>query len=467
MNVEEFMASRPRDEQVLKPPPHSAEAEQSVIGALLLNNAAIDQVAGLLPQHFFVAFNAAIYAECCAMIVVGDTADVVTLFERMRAKAGMFGEREGLLAYLNELSQCVPTAASAGRYAKIVRDRATERALILASYEVQDIAYRAGPVAEKVDAAMTCMGKVGEQVIRKEPAEFADSYGRWLALAESRMAGKGAAMPTGLADLDRALAGGLRRGQVAFVGARPGMGKTAWAQTIAATMAQTQSVLFCSMEMAESDLHDRWTAMIGAIALDRVLKCSAGDADVFQAMTDTAVAMQERCLWIDDQPALTLLDVRAKCLMVKRLKGLAVVIVDYLQLMQGDKSSGSRHYELEEISRGLKAMAKDLDVAVIALVQVKRGVDEHKDGMPRMSDIRDCGSVEQDADLICFIDRPIKRKQDLGGDWLRYACMRIVKNRQGPSGIDIPLHFTGEYQRFANWDGRVPVEKPTGRGSDL
>lgn len=443
--------------------PASIDSEHAVLGALMLDPHAVDRVGDLQPGHFFDPLNAEVYSAIVGLLGAGSAADPVTVFEHLRLRAATAASRPDLLAHLMSLTNEVPSSANVHRYAAFVRDRATERALLQLGHDLAELARGAESVPEKLATAQARITALSEHVVRREPVAWATSYNQWVNTAEARSNGKTRVMGTGLADLDRDLAGGLRPGQLALLGARPGMGKTALAQTIAAHVSRDRSVLFCSMEMPAADLHDRWTAMIGRVPLDRVLKADEHDSQLWEAATHTAQAALERHLAVDDQAALRLVDVRLKAMGVKRRSGLDLLVIDYLQLMQGDARKESRNYQLEEISRGLKALAKELDIAVLALVQLNRGVEDRRDGIPQMSDIRDCGAIEADADVIAFIDRPIKRNPDLGLDWQHFARLVLAKNRQGKTGL-VGLHFDGAFQTFANWDGPWPQEAsaPTG-----
>lgn len=436
--------------------PHSIEAEQSVIGALLLDNDAIDRCGDLRAEHFYRGDHRAIYSEIQAATIAGYAADVVTVFERLQAKGA-----ESNMAYLTSLSINTPSSTNIRRYADIIRDRAQKRGMLALSSDLQEMALNsADPAAVLLDRAQGALEKLSEAVIKREPRRVADLMFEHIDVLEKRSEGKVRAIPTGIEELDRVLSGGIRPGNVVVLGARPSVGKTALAMSIAANVAEHHSVLVLSMEMSSQEVNDRLIAMLGQIPLDDVLKANPDNEDMWRGVTRTVTrVLNDLSIALDDQPALTMLDVRNKARTAKRKFGLDLLVLDYLQLMQGRDDSEKRNYQLEEISRGVKALAKDLGIGVIELVQLNRGA-EQRGGRYRMSDIRDCGGIEQDADVIGFLHRPIKDDPNLGEGWRRFAWLQLEKNRQGAL-TDVPLSYIAEQTRFAGWHGPWPVAAPS------
>ncbi|KVR92143.1 replicative DNA helicase [Burkholderia vietnamiensis] len=439
--------------------PHSVEAEQAVIGILLNDNDAIDRIGDLRTEHFYRGDHRALFAEIVGLIANGVGVDIVSLFDRLRSKGR--AEDVGGLSYLNALAQNAPSAVSITRNASIVRDRAQKRGLLAVASEMQEsVAGTADDAGTLIDRAAAKLEALGEATVKREPKLLAQALTDHINLLERRSTGGERVISTGYDDLDRALNGGLRPGWSIILAARPGMGKTSLALNIAAHAAVDHGVLFLSMEMPESELIDRNIASLGRVPLDRVMN-APDDNEFWDRVTAATLKMRDMNLHIDDQASLRLLDVRSKARMVKRKSGLDVLIVDYLQLMQGEGSN--RNAEIEGISRGLKALAKELDIAVIALAQLNRQVEQRANRTPMLSDLRDSGSIEQDADAVLFIHREEVANPDASEQWRGFAQIRVAKFRHGRTG-DVPMTYSGEFVRFENHSGAWPthtVQKST------
>lgn len=430
----------------------AVEAEQSVLGALLLDNDAIDRIGDLRAEHFYRADHRMIFGQVTAMIAAGG-ADVVTVYAQLQA--GGKAEQAGGLAYLNALAQNTPSAANIARYAGIVRDRAQKRGLLAVASEIRDsIGSTPDEAATLIDRAASALEALSDGVVKQEPKPIAQGLAEHLAELERRSSGTSPALSTGFTDLDRRLNGGLRPGWLTILAARPGMGKTALGLNIAAHVAASRSVLVLSMEMPESELHDRMIASLGRVPLSQVMEAPADDNEFWGRVTVAAQKVTELTLHVDDQAALRLQDVRAKARMVKRRHGLDLIVVDYLQLMAGD--GANRNAEIEGISRGLKALAKELGVAILCLAQLNRRVED-RGGMPKLSDLRDSGAIEQDADAVLFIHREEISNPDAGEQWHGFAQVRIAKFRHGSTG-DVALTYRGEYVTFENHSGAWPTQ---------
>ncbi|WP_186013791.1 replicative DNA helicase [Burkholderia gladioli] len=432
--------------------PHSVEAEQAVIGILLNDNDAIDRIGDLRTEHFFRGDHRALFAEIVGLIANGIGVDIVSLFDRLRSKGK--ADDVGGLAFLNALAQNAPSSVSIARNALIVRDRAQKRGLLAVASEMQEsVAGTADDAGTLIDRAAAKLEALGEATVKREPKLLAEALADHINLLERRSTGGESVISTGYEDLDRALNGGLRPGWSVILAARPGMGKTSLALNIGTHAAADHGVLFLSMEMPEGELIDRNIASLGRVPLDRVMS-APDDNEFWDRVTAATMKMRDMNLHIDDQPALRLLDVRAKARMVKRKSGLDVLIVDYLQLMQGEGSN--RNAEIEGISRGLKALAKELNIAVIALAQLNRQVEQRANRTPMLSDLRDSGSIEQDADAVLFIHREEVANPDAGEQWRGFAQIRVAKFRHGRTG-DVPLTYSGEFVRFENHSGAWPT----------
>ncbi|MBN3812225.1 replicative DNA helicase [Paraburkholderia sp. Ac-20347] len=435
---------------------HSVEAEQSVIGALLLDNDAVDRIDGLRAEHFYRADHRVIFGKVTEMIIAGG-ADVVTVYAALQASGK--AEQIGGLAYLNALAQNTPGSANIARYAGIVRDRAQKRGLLAVASEIREsIGARPDEAVTLIDRAASALEALSDGVVKQEPKPIAQGLAEHLAELERRSSGTSPALSTGFADLDKRLNGGLRPGWLTILAARPGMGKTALGLNVAAHVAASRSVLVLSMEMPESEVHDRMIASLGRVPLSQVMEAPAADNEFWGRVTVAAQKVTELTLHVDDQAALRLQDVRAKARMVKRRHGLDLLVIDYLQLMAGE--GANRNAEIEGISRGLKALAKELGVAILCLAQLNRRVED-RGGMPKLSDLRDSGAIEQDADAVLFIHREEISNPDAGEQWQGFAQVRAAKFRHGRTG-DLALTYRGEYVTFENHDGPWPAF-PAGR----
>lgn len=441
--------------------PQAVEAEQSVIGALLGDNDAIDRVGGLRVEHFYRGDHRAIYAEITGLLAQGVGADALTVFERLDGK-GRAAEVGGL-RYLNELANQTPGSSNIGRYAEIVRDRWVKRSMIATASEIQDsVGTSPEPANVLLDRVASKLELLAAGQERKEPVRLSVAMSEHLSVMERRMEGKETILSTGLMDLDRALGGGFRAGQNIVLAARPGMGKTALALNIALAVAQSGFSLFLSMEMQSSEIVDRSTAQLGRIPLQDVTNSSKDNA-FWESVTVAASKIGELGLFVDDQGGLTLLDIRNKARAIKRKHGLNLLVVDYLQLMSGDGEN--RNEQIGVISRGLKALAKELGIAVLTLSQLNRKSEDRTNKMPQQSDLRDSGSIEQDADIIIFIHREEVSNPDCSEEWRGFAQVRIAKIRNGRPQ-DIGLNYAGEWVTFQDRRGPWPSksEAPARRG---
>jgi replicative DNA helicase len=440
-----------RDDEIsrLRMPPHSVEAEQSVLGGLLLDIRVFDAAAGLLEAgDFYRHEHRLIWDAIAEQALRGRGADVVTVFETLE-RIGK-AEDAGGLVYLNQLAQSVPSASNVRRYAEIVRERSALRRIIAATDEAATAAFTKADPREVIDALATKIAQLERAHVRQEPKLLADVIVRQLDrlndIAEGNVE---PAWPTGIPTLDGYLNGGMRPGRVYVLAARPKVGKSSFAQHLGLHFARRGlPVLMLSQEMPEGEVADRALSSAGEVNYSGLQRGKLSDSD-WSAVS--AAANDLRCVpfWIDDQAALKLGDICAKARMVK---GLKVLVVDYLQLSSGSGKGDNRNAEIEEISRGLKALAKDLGIAVLLLSQLNRKVEDRPDRKPILSDLRDSGAIEQDADVVIFLwpGRDLEYGQRLIG------C-EVAAQRNGPSG-ELVLAFTGRIQRWG--ESTEPLKGP-------
>lgn len=449
----------PVDQQValLRIPPHSLEAESSVLGGLLLNNDAWDPMADLLkPEDFYRYEHRLIFAAIDALIAATKPADVITVYEHLQnlGKA----DDVGGLAYLNSLAQFVPNAGNIRRYAEIVRERAILRRLITASDEIATRAFstQGKPVKDILDEAEQKIFSIGEQGARnKQGFQGMDSLVVKLLDRVQEMADNPndiTGVPTGFYDLDR-MTSGFQPGDLVVLAARPSMGKTALAINIAEHVALNEGlpVAVFSMEMGASQLAIRVVGSIGRIDQMHLRTGKLTDSE-WPRLTETIEKLRGVALHIDETPGLATGELRANARRLARQCGkLGLIVVDYLQLMSGSSSDGeNRATELGEISRGLKMLAKELQCPVIALSQLNRSLESRPDKRPMMSDIRESGAIEQDADVIMFIYRDDYYNKDSKEPGV--AEIIISKQRNGPTGT-CKLAFLKPITRFESLAG--------------
>jgi replicative DNA helicase len=432
------------------------EAEQSVLGGLMLDNSAWDRAGDLLTDSDFYRYeHKLIYAAIGQLVGGGKPADVITVFEQLQ-NLGKADEVGGL-AYLNALAQSVPSAANMRRYAEIVRERAVLRKLVAASDEIATNAFnpQGRAVAQILDEAESKIFHIGEEGSRgKQGFHSMDALvvqliDRVQELSENG-AGDVTGVPTGFFDMDRMTAG-LQPGDLIILAARPSMGKTAFALNIAEHVAVKEQlpVVVFSMEMGASQLALRVVGSLGRIDQSHLRTGRLAD-DEWGRLSEAVDQLRNASIFIDETPALTPAEVRARARRQARQCGkLGLIVVDYLQLMSGSGSSSSenRATEISEISRGLKALAKELQCPVVALSQLNRSVETRTDKRPMMSDLRESGAIEQDADVIMFIYRDEyynKESKEPG-----VAEIIIGKQRNGPVGT-VKLAFMKPLTKFEN-----------------
>jgi replicative DNA helicase len=442
--------------ELIKLPPHSVEAEQSVLGGLLLDNSAWDRIADFLAESdFYRADHRQIYHHITRLVEANRPADAITVAESLESTKDL--ESVGGLAYIGALAQNTPSAANIRRYAEIVRERAIMRKLAQTASNIAELAYNpmGREPAQLLDEAESRIFSISEQGARGRQG-FVDMQPVLTQVVEridllynrdnpSDVTG----VPTGFADLDR-MTSGFQPGDLIIVAGRPSMGKTALALNMAEHVALDAGlpIGIFSMEMSAAQLAMRLLGSIGRLDQHR-LRTGRLAEDDWRRLTDAVGRLSEAPIHVDETAALNALELRARARRLHRQYGqLGMIIVDYLQLMSSTSQGENRATEISEISRSLKALAKELNVPVVALSQLNRSLEQRPNKRPVMSDLRESGAIEQDADLILFIYRDEVYNPD-SPDKGR-AEIIIGKQRNGPIGT-VMLTFHGEHTRFENF----------------
>ena len=450
----------PSDPQLdsLKVPPHSIESEQSVLGGLLLDNAAWDRIADFINEGDFYRYDhRLIFHHIGKLISQAKPADVITVYEQLQVVGK--AEEVGGLAYLNALAQNTPSAANIRRYAEIVRDRGVLRQLVTISDEISAGAFnpQGRDVRQLLDEAESKVFAIAEEGARGQKG-FLEIQPLLTQVVEridelyhrdnqSDITG----VPTGFVDLDR-MTSGMQGGDLIIVAGRPSMGKTAFSLNIGEHVAVEQGlpVAVFSMEMAGTQLAMRMLGSVGRLDQHRLRTGRLLDED-WPRLTHAIQKMNDAQLFIDETPALNPMELRARSRRLARQCGqLGLIVIDYLQLMSGSGGGENRATEISEISRSLKGLAKELNCPVIALSQLNRSLEQRPNKRPVMSDLRESGAIEQDADVILFIYRDQVYNPDSPDKGT--AEIIIGKQRNGPIGT-VRLTFLGEYTKFDNFTG--------------
>jgi len=437
------------EDALRKVPPQSLDAEESVLGSILLDSHALDRVIeSMSDADFYRESHRKIFRAMIALSEKNEPIDLVTLTDTLKARGEL--QEVGGAIYLAELNDKVPSAANVAHYARIIREKAVLRSLINVSNEIASRCYNGEEDMEQfLDEAERLIFDVSEKRIRPAFFKMGDMIMDTIKTVEKLYERKElvTGVPTGFLDLDRMTAG-LQPADLVVVAARPSMGKTAFVMNIAqyvALHANTAVGIF-SLEMSKEQLVMRMLCSEARVDNAKVRAGYLGERD-FPRLAMAAGRLAEAPIFIDDTPAQNVLELRAKARRLKREAQLGLVIIDYLQLMRGLTAQENRTQELSEISRGLKSLAKELNVPVVALSQLNRQVEQRADRRPMMSDIRESGAIEQDSDVILFIYRDEVYKQDSQDEGI--AEIIIGKQRNGPTGT-VRLAFRKEYTRFDN-----------------
>jgi len=439
--------SRPVRSVTSRVPPHNLDAEESVLGALMLSRDAINVVAelGLRGDEFYKPAHQHIYDAIRALTSAGQPADVVTVADELR-RAGLLEELGGS-SYLLELQARTPAISNAAKYSKIVQDTALARRLIAVSSEIADMAYgEADDVTRILDSAETKMFEVAERRVTDSTLPIPAILSDVMESLEDRFERNNVitGLPTGFPDLDELL-NGLQPSTLNIIGARPSMGKTALALCLATNVAKIsrKPVLFFSLEMGHQELAQRVLSLESKVD-SRKLRTGQLDQTDWTKISN-AIGRLEVDLLIDENPNVTVMEIRAKARRTKSRYGdLGLIVVDYLQLMSGNNSE-SRQLEISEISRGLKILARELEVPIVALSQLSRSLESRTDKRPMLADLRESGSIEQDADVVMFVYRDEVYNNETADKAI--AEIIVSKHRSGPIGT-VRLVFLKEYTKF-------------------
>lgn len=437
--------------------PHSLEAEQSILGGLLIDNNALDRLGAMEESAFYSEAHRLIYRAIRKQS--SKSWDVITIAEMLEANGKL--NAVGGLAYIGSLAQNVPSSANIGRYADIVREHAMRREIMAAAAELTELAAcKSSSVEEAMNQAQSRLIAITDGAKTDEPRALADIMAEHINTIEQRLeGGRTKGIPTGIDDLDTMLNGGWHRGQVIVLAARPSMGKTALSLHHAIHAAKCDyGVLYLSIEMVASELADRAVASLGRVNLGGILTGKMNE-EGWNGVTAAIGSSQKLPLHILDRSGLNFYQVATFARRHKRKHGLDLLVIDYLQLMSGAEDE-KRHAQIEEITRNLKTLAKELDIAIVLLSQLSRKTEESR--RPKLSHLRDSGSIEQDADIVIFIHR--EEVDNPETPWKNYADIHVAKNRQGALGR-VGVTYIGHQVRFENFDGTPPNwdEKPAQR----
>lgn len=448
-------------EMMPKLPPQNVEAEQSVLGSLLLDKDAILKVADMItPDDFYRDDHKAIFSAMLKLFEKRMPMDVVTVSEELE-KAGKF-ESVGGATYLTTLVNVVPTASHVEHYASIVQGKATLRRLIGAATKISELGYQEdSDLSKLLDTAEQSLFSVSQKHLKQNfvPIKdvLADSFERIDELHRNKGVLRG--VPTGFRDLDNMLSG-FQDSDLVIVAARPSMGKTAITLNMAAHAAvkEKRAVGFFSLEMSRDQLAERLLSLESGVDSWKLRTGNLSDED-FPKIGYAMGTLADAPIYIDDTPGLTITEIRSKCRRLQMEHGLDIVMIDYLQLISGSmkSSEANRVQEISEISRNLKTLARELKVPVIALSQLSRAVEARPDKRPMLSDLRESGSIEQDADIVMFIYR--EDYYDKNTDKKGITELLVRKHRNGPVG-DVELFFVPEQTRFRSVDRKHAATAP-------
>ena len=431
-------------------PPHDLDAEEALLGAMLLSRDAIADAVNLIrPEHFYRPAHAHVYEAVCSLYAQGEPADAVTVAAELNARG--LADKVGGNAALVKLQTGTPASANAAKYANIVHEAATLRKLIEVGGEIADLGYEgADDVVKTVDSAEAMVYRLAADRMGDTTASLAELLPANLERIE-KLYEQGEVItgtPTGYNDLDE-ITSGLQPNTLVVVGARPSVGKTSFALGMAAHAAirAHKPVLVFSLEMSQLEISQRILCAEARVDATRVRTGKLTDQD-WTDISNALGRLAEAPIWIDDNPAVTIMEIRGKSRRLRSQTGeLGMVIVDYLQLMTGRHTAENRQVEVSEISRGLKILARELQCPVVALSQLSRNLEQRQDKRPILADLRESGSIEQDADIVMFLYRDEvynPETQDAGT-----AEVLVAKHRTGPTG-KARLAFIKHHTRFAN-----------------
>ncbi len=424
------------DDSALRVPPHSVEAEQSVLGGLLIDNRGFDKVADVLQEaDFYRHEHRVMFSAVAKLINAGKPADVVTVLDALD-EVGR--EAVGGLGYLNAVALSVPSAANVRRYAEIVREKSVARNLLARISDAQEVAWSDAPLAERVEAVAALFAGIDAGAARKKPRGMDEVIVQVIDQINAAAEGKGeVGWKTGISKIDWRLNGGLKPGKLVVLAARPSVGKTSLAGQIAKRFAtHGLPALFLSQEMEADEVAERALANQARVDYSAIQTGKLSD-DEWARISDGVDALGQSLLWIDDEPALTMRAIAAKA---RGVKGLKLLVVDFVQLCEGE--GDNRNQQIGSITRGLKKLAKQMGICVLALSQLSREVEKRPGRRPIMADLRESGEIEQDADTVIFLWPLDECEDDLE---VRHVGCDFAKNRRGKKGAFV-MTFEGGKQ---------------------
>ncbi|SHF32966.1 replicative DNA helicase [Caldanaerobius fijiensis DSM 17918] len=430
-------------------PPHNIEAEQAVLGAILLDNDVITDVVELLkPEDFYRESHSIIYRTILELYDKNQPVDLITVTDELNQRKLL--DKVGGAAYLTSLVAGVTSISNVQHYCKIIEEKAVMRRLIVASSEIMDAGYSESDDVEGIlDIAEQKIFDIAQSRNRQPFTPIKDILIETIDRIDELYKNKGKiiGLPSGFVDLDMKTSG-FQPSDLILIAARPSMGKTAMAMNIVEYVAIKQKVpvMVFSLEMSKQQLTQRLLCSLSMVDSHKLRMGDLTEED-WPKLAAAVGILSEAPIYIDDTPAITTMEMRAKCRRLKLEKGLGLVVIDYLQLMQSNKKAESRQQEVSEISRSLKALAREIDVPVIALSQLSRAPETRSDHRPMLSDLRESGSIEQDADIVMFLYRDDYYNPDT--DKKNIAEVIIAKQRNGPTGT-VELAWLGQYTKFAN-----------------
>jgi len=430
-------------------PPQNVEAEQSVLGSMMLDRDVIPTVTEILkPEDFYRQDHVEIYEAIMDLFERAEPVDIITVSDQLRLRGSL--DNAGGLEYLTHLVNSVPTTANVRHYSKIVEEKALLRKLIRTSTDIVNLGYEAN---EEVEYVLDKAEKNIFDILQKRNLKgmspikdvLVDTFNRLEELYNNK--GHITGVPTGFADLDFKTAG-LQNSDLILIAARPAMGKTAFALNIAqhaAVHARVPVAIF-NLEMSKDQLVNRMLCSEAMVDSQRMRTGKLEDDD-WTKIAHALGPMSDAPIYIDDTPGVTIMDIRAKCRRLKLERNLGLIVIDYLQLMQGRGKNESRQQEVSEMSRGLKILAKELNVPIITLSQLSRAAETRTDHRPMLSDLRESGAIEQDADIVMFIYRDDYYNPDT--EKKNVAEVILAKHRNGSTGT-VELAWLGQFTKFAN-----------------
>ncbi|MBR2640844.1 replicative DNA helicase [Candidatus Saccharibacteria bacterium] len=450
--MEEQARSKSKDGRI---PPHDDVAEKSLLGALIINNDVLPEILTIVkPRDFYDERHQIIFDAILNLYDNHKPVDLLTLSSELKSRKQL--DKIGKASYLAELSNFVPAASHAKAYAELIEKASTRRRLINAGTKIAERAFQddANP-DELIGSAEQELFEVSDKIVKSDYVSIdqllADAFDRIDDLHKNKGSLRG--LKTGFRDLDKKTAG-FQKGDLIIVGARPAMGKTTFAQNLTYNIASInkKGVLFFSLEMGANEIIDRMISDVSGVDNWKMRTGNLSDEE-FQKIGDAMDEMDDLPIYIDDSSAMTIVELRNKARRAMHDHDIGIVIIDYLQLLQGsDRYKGNRVQEVTEISRGLKILARELNIPVIALAQLSRNVTGRDDPRPVLSDLRESGSIEQDADLVMFLHRPdYYRQNDDNYEETHITELLISKHRHGPVG-KIELYFHPELLRFMSLD---------------